>query len=158
MMQRVNQAHDSNDLLTLLGLQLEIEQIDAAHLSSVSPERLTHYNQILREQLADLESELEHCVYPFRCNTDQWGSSLTPALVDRCLSTGIAELKAAQRRLQHDLVAFREPKVLLDSLRHHQLEQDDDIDDPGEWLELMEMMRSLRASAPSPRDKSRRRR
>ena len=66
LMQRVNQAYDGNDLLTLLGLQLEIEQIDAAHLSSVPPQRLGHYNQILREQLAGLESELERCLQPFR--------------------------------------------------------------------------------------------
>src|ERR1019366_7485439 len=42
LMQRVNQAYDGNDLLTVLGLQLEIEQIDAAHLSSVPPQRLAH--------------------------------------------------------------------------------------------------------------------
>ncbi len=159
MMQRVNQAYDANDLLTLLGLQLEIEQIDAAHLSSVSPERLAHYNQILREQLADLESELEHCLHPFRCNTNQWGSALTPAFVDHCLNADIAELKSAHRSLQQDLVAFRDPKVLLASLKHYELESDDDdIDDPGELLELMEMMRSFQAPAPSPRGKARRRR
>lgn len=158
MMQRVNQAYDANDLLTLLGLQLEIEQIDADHLSNVSPERLTHYNQILREQLADLEAELEHCTYPFRCTTDQWGNALTPELVDHSLNTEIAELKSAHRRLQHDLVAFRDPKVLLDSLKYYQLEQDDDdIDDPGELLELMEMMQSLNAVS-RPRSKTQRRR
>jgi hypothetical protein len=156
MMQRVNQAYDANDLLTLLGLQLEIEQIDAAHLANVSPERLTHYNQILREQLADLESELEHCMHPFRCNTNQWGSSLTPEFVDHCLNADIAELKSAQRRLQHDLVAFRDPEVLLGSLKYYKLEQDDEIDDSDELIELMEMMRSLQ-TASRPRGKTRRR-
>jgi hypothetical protein len=117
-----------------------------------------HHNQILREQLADLEAELEHCMYPFRCNTGEWGVSLTPALADQYLNSDIAELKAAHRRLQHDLVAFRAPKVLLNSLKHYQLGQDDDdIDDSDELLELMEMMRSLRASTPSPRGKTRRR-
>lgn len=156
MMQKVNQAYDNNDLLTLLGLQLEIEQIDAAHLSNVPPERLTHYNQILREQLADLEAELEHCLYPFRCNTDQWGNSLTPEFVDHCLNTDIAELKSGHRRLQHDLVAFRDPRVLLESLRHYRLEQDDD-DDAEELIELMTMMRSLQP-ASKPRGKPQRRR
>lgn len=143
MMQRVNQAYEANDLLTLLGLQLEIEQIDAAHLSSVAPERLTHYNQILREQLAELESELDHFTYPFRCNTGQWGSTLTPAFVDNCLNADIAALKSGHRRLQHDLVAFRDPKVLLDSLKYYELEPGDDFDDPDELIELMKLMRSL---------------
>jgi hypothetical protein len=65
-MQRVNQAYDANDLLTLLGLQLEIEQIDTAHLSSTTAERLAHYNQILKEQLARLEAELESFIEPYR--------------------------------------------------------------------------------------------
>ena len=65
-MQRVNQAYDANDLLTLLGLQLEIEQIDAAHLSSISAERLAHYNQILSEQLTQLEAELASVIEPYQ--------------------------------------------------------------------------------------------
>jgi hypothetical protein len=156
MMQRVNQAYDARDLLTLLGLQLEIEQIDAAHLSSVSPERLTHYNQILREQLADLESELAHCLYPFRCNTDQWGASLTPELIDQYLSADMAELKASQRRLQSDLVAFRDPNVLLSSLKYYELEPEQDEDDSDELIELMQMMSSLQ-TASRPRGKTHRR-
>lgn len=156
MMQRVNQAYETNDLLTLLGLQLEIEQIDAAHLSNVPAERLTHYNQILREQLADLEAELEHCMYPFRCSTDQWGSSLTPEHVDYCMNADIAELKSAQRSLQHDLVAFRDPKVLLDSLKHYRLEQDD-AEDTDDLIELMQMMKSLQ-TVSKPRGAPRRRR
>lgn len=155
MMQRVNQAYEANDLLALLGLQLEIEQIDAKHLSSVSPDRLTHYNQILREQLADLEAEIERCLYPFRTSTDQWGV-LTPDYVDRRLSADIAELKQGLRSLEQDLVAFRDPKVLLDSIKHYQLEQEDD-DDTEALLELMEMMQSLQP-ARGPHGKTRRHR
>jgi hypothetical protein len=95
-------------------------------------------------------------MHPFRCNTDQWGSSLTPEFVDRQMNIDIAEMKALYRRLQHDLVAFRDPKVLLDSLKYYKLEQDDELDDPGELLELMEMMRSLQTAA-KPRGKTRRR-
>ena len=72
LMQRVNQAYDANDLLTLLELQLEIEQVNAAHLSSTSAERLAHYNQILREQLTRLESELEGVIEPYRVLMGRW--------------------------------------------------------------------------------------
>jgi len=82
LMQRVNLAYEANDLLTLLGLQLEIEQIDATHLSTVPPQRLAHYIQILREQLAGLESELERCVQPFRDTMGlEWRGSLTPIVI-----------------------------------------------------------------------------
>jgi hypothetical protein len=152
LMQRVNQAYDGNDLLTLLGLQLEIEQIDAAHLSSVPPHRLGHYNQILREQLTGLESELERCVQPFRDSIGwQQGRPLTVAAVDQYLSADIAQLRSAIRELHADLVAFRDPIRLRANLEHYELEQE--FDDPGDLAELMDI---LQASARAPRGRSRR--
>ncbi len=152
LMQRVNQAYDGNDLLTLLGLQLEIEQIDAAHLSSVPPQRLAHYNQILREQLAGLESELERCLQPFRDSIGwQQGRPLTVAAVDQYLSAGIAQLRSAVRQLHEDLVAFRDPTTLRDSLKHYEPEQE--IDDPGDLAALIDI---LQTAARAPRGRSRR--
>jgi hypothetical protein len=58
LMQKLNQAYDSNNLLQLLELQLELEQIDQDHINNVSEERLKHYNTILREQLAELTHEI----------------------------------------------------------------------------------------------------
>jgi hypothetical protein len=152
LMQRVNQAYDGNDLLTLLGLQLEIEQIDAAHLSSVPPQRLAHYNQILREQLAGLESELERCLQPFR-DSIRWQQSrpLTVAAVDHHFSAGIAQLRSAVRQLHEDLVAFRDPTTLRDSLKHYEPEQE--IDDPGDLAALIDI---LQTAARAPRGRSRR--
>ena len=54
LMQRVNAAYASNNLLQLLELQLELEHIDQAALDNISEERLQHYNQILKQQLAEL--------------------------------------------------------------------------------------------------------
>lgn len=56
-MQRVNQAYERQDLLALLTLQLEIEQIDAAHLSSASADKLRHYNRVLADQVSELKAE-----------------------------------------------------------------------------------------------------
>ena len=58
LMKRVNQAYAASDLLTLLELQLQIEQIDAGHIASASVERLKHYNKVLSEQLAELKAEI----------------------------------------------------------------------------------------------------
>lgn len=59
LMQRVNQAYSGNDLLTLFSLQLEIEQVDAAHLARASAERARHYNRLLAEQLREIEGEID---------------------------------------------------------------------------------------------------
>lgn len=53
LMQRVNEAYQANNLLRLLELQIEIEQIDSAHLAGLAPERLKRYQQILRAQLQE---------------------------------------------------------------------------------------------------------
>ena len=154
LMQRVNQAYAANDLLTLLGLQLEIEQIDAAHLSSVSPQRLVHYNQILREQIADLEDEIESCVLPFREQYDlAWNAVLTPAVVDQRLNVELAELRVTLRSLEEDLVTFRDPVRLRASLKHYDPEQDidDDID------ELNDLLDNFLGPAPARRGNQRRR-
>ena len=151
LMQRVNDAYAANDLLTLLGLQLEIEQIDAEHLASVSPQRLAHFSQILREQLAELDAELAHCVQPFR-NAVGWGRNPTPAMADLQLSADIATLKSAVREIQQDLEAFRDPARLRDSLKHYPLEHDDG-DGPGDLTGLLGL---FAGHAPAPRGKRRR--
>jgi hypothetical protein len=138
LMQRVNQAYDANDLLTLLGLQLEIEQIDAAHLASTSAERLTHYNQILREQLTRLEAELESVIEPYRELTGRWsGRPLTVAEVDRKFTIDITQLHEAVRQLTQDLVVFRDPARLRARLRQY------DLDDEPDELEAMQTMMEL---------------
>ena len=144
LMQRVNQAYDANDLLTLLALQLEIEQIDAAHLANVTPQRLAHYVQILREQLAELEAELEHCIEPFRDKVG-WGPQIVPATVDRQMTSEMAALRSHIRELQGDLVAFRDPVALRDMLKHYRLESPDDGRE--EFFEILEI---FEAAAPSP--------
>lgn len=64
-MQQANQAYDRNDLLTLLTLQLDLEQIDSSHLASLPDDRLLHYNQVLKEQLAALVQEVADCASPY---------------------------------------------------------------------------------------------
>src|SRR5690349_234103 len=51
LMQKINRAYATNDLLTLLEAQLRLEQIDPEHVTKLSGERLKHYNKLLSEQL-----------------------------------------------------------------------------------------------------------
>lgn len=59
LMQKVNQAYAANDLLTLLELQLQIEQVDASHIAGASAQRLKHYNKVLAEQVSELKLEID---------------------------------------------------------------------------------------------------
>jgi hypothetical protein len=138
LMQRVNRAYDANDLLTLLGLQLEIEQIDAAHLSSLTPQRLAQYTQILREQLANLEAELEHFMQPFVVAMGgRHDTRLNPSDVDRAISLDLAQMRTTLRQLQDDLVAFRDPAYLRRRLAEAEMPSTDPFDDLEEIAELM---------------------
>ena len=153
LMQRVNAAYEANDLLTLLNLQLEIEQIDAAHLATLTPQRLAHYYQILREQLDELEAELRRFQQPFRMLMESWGARLTTEEVDRRLSADIGQLRAAILELETDLVAFRDPERLRKSLDEQELEEEFD---PFEDLE--EITALIDSLQPPPRKGGPRRR
>ncbi len=145
LMQRLNQAYDANDLLTLLGLQLEIEQIDAEHMASVSPQRLAHYNQILREQLGGLEAELARCIEPFLGRVRS-AYNMTPQHVDREMSGEIAQIKMHLKELLHDLTAFREPRYLRESLKHYGLEPHfDDAEDLAGLFDVFAPTQTKRA-------------
>jgi PIN domain nuclease of toxin-antitoxin system len=66
LMSKVNQAYAANDLLTLLELQLQIEQVDAGHIANASAQRIKHYNKVLAEQLSELKTEIDRVEAGFR--------------------------------------------------------------------------------------------
>lgn len=115
-MQRVNQAYESGDLLGLLNLQLEIEQIDAAHLASLSAQRLAHYNQVLREQLSELKAEIKTVIAPFLLVVPQ-SRNVIPDMVDRALSEEVSRVAISVKQLKADLEDFKDPKKLGAALR-----------------------------------------
>ena len=59
LMPRVNQAYEAKDLLTLLSLQLEIEQVDAEHMARTTAARAKQYNRLLAEQLQEIQAEID---------------------------------------------------------------------------------------------------
>lgn len=66
LMQRVNQAYQENDLLSLLQLQLEIEQIDQNALDGIAEDRLKHYNKVLGGQLEELQHAVQMLEHRFK--------------------------------------------------------------------------------------------
>jgi DNA-binding transcriptional MerR regulator len=120
-MQRVNQAYQAGDLLTLLNLQFEIEQIDTAHLASLSGERLTHYNQVLREQLAELKAEVEALTAPFKEHFE-WQRNFTPQDVDRKMSADIISAQRDLKEIREDLERLQNPAELKPFIEEMQIE------------------------------------
>jgi hypothetical protein len=66
LMQQINHAYSTNDLLTLLEAQLRLELIDPAHVSRISGERLQQFNRLLSQQLEAANTELRSLQDAFR--------------------------------------------------------------------------------------------
>jgi hypothetical protein len=66
LMQQINRAYATNDLLTLLDAQLRLELIDPDHASKISGERLKQFNRLLSEQLETVKAELRSLQEAFR--------------------------------------------------------------------------------------------
>jgi hypothetical protein len=134
LMQRVNRAYDTGNLLELLNIQLEIEQIDAEHLANFSTERVAHFNHVLREQLAELKSELETLRAPYRMLVP-YVRNFMPVHVDMAMEAEMVRQKSDLRQLESDLADFQDPKQLIAALRDY--ETDDGLDELAALGELM---------------------
>lgn len=66
LMQQINRAYATNDLLTLLEAQLRLELIDPDHASRISRERLQQFNRLLSEQFETMKAELRSVQDAFR--------------------------------------------------------------------------------------------
>ncbi len=65
LMQRVNEAYGREDLLALYALQLEIEQVDAAHIARATAAQLAHFTRLLQTQLAELQADIDARAHAF---------------------------------------------------------------------------------------------
>ncbi len=104
LMQRVNQAYESGNLLQLLELQLELEHINRSTIDEIGDEKLKYYNKVLKGQIADLDRELAETETRFAV---QYGLSpfldLSPDLAVNDLDMQIAGLREAIHGLEDDL-------------------------------------------------------
>ena len=117
LMQQVNQAYAKADLLRLLELQIEAEQIDLASLGAISEQRLGHYNQVLAEQSAQLDHEIDALTLPYQHQTGAFGGSLKPETLSRTLDGDLAQLRHDARRIEHDLKRLQDRAMLKAWLR-----------------------------------------
>ena len=110
LMQRANQAYADSKLLDLLQLQLEAEQIDAAHLARVNEERLQHYNRVLTAQYQQLQDEVQ--ALRARLHAPPPASS-KPAALLKALSAHLQHLRQHNLHLQRTMRALHDDPQLL---------------------------------------------
>lgn len=118
LMQRVNAAYDAQNLLQLFELQLQIEQIDADHIGRIDDRRLKHYNQVLAQQSAQLQQELDE-IQMAVTEPGPFGGMhrIEPERLAESLEFDLMDLKSKIADIEEDLHAFRHPLHLKDWLR-----------------------------------------
>jgi len=121
LMQQANQAYAASDLLTLLGLQLQVEQLDSATLSGLARERLQQYNHLLDEQRQRLQLELAALTAEFSMHVANDRRRLTPEAVERGLDREARDYKRAARQCEADVAHFRHMRNIKDALDGYQL-------------------------------------
>lgn len=142
LMQQANQAYERNDLLTLLSMQLDLEQIDEQHLAGLPDARLAHYNQVLREQLAALQQEVADQALPYQMMLamSPWQRQPGPATVDNALTLDIAALHRCLADITQDTAQLRDPATRKAAIGRIALDDPDDEPDPFEMMLMMEAM------------------
>lgn len=121
LMQQANQAYAASDLLTLLGMQLQLEQLDPTTLSSLARERLLQYNHVLADQCQQLRTELADLTAPFAMSIEDSARQLTPAAVERALDREARDLKHAAKDCAADVAHLHDMRNIKDALNDYQL-------------------------------------
>ncbi len=160
LMQQANQAYERNDLLTLLSMQLDLEQIDEQHLAGLPDDRLVHYNQVLREQLAALQQEVADQAQPYQMMLamSPWQRQPGPAAVDNALTQDIAALRRCLADIQHDTAQLADPSTRKAAIGRIALDDLDDEPDPFEMMLMMEAMADIVGAPARPKRPARRKR
>lgn len=132
LMQRVNVAYAANDLLSLLELQFEVDQIDAAALDTLGDERIKQYNKVLTKQVADVRREIDELeqYLSYELHISSRGR-LTPAQMEKTLTQDVEGFKANLAGIKSDLRDFQDIKTLKAFLKTYQVEEPFDFMDDG---------------------------
>lgn len=104
LMQKANQAYAANDLLTLLELQLQIEQVDAGHAGRAGTQRLKHYNKVLSGQVDELKDEILRVETGFRMDFGlELGWNTSPKKLLASIDQEARRLRSIEARIRQDM-------------------------------------------------------
>lgn len=118
LMQQANEAYAAGNLLALLELQLQAEELDAAHLAAVDQRRLGHFVTLLQGQLAELQAEVRRFEADFRAAVGAPpGFGLQPRKADRLISSEAQALRGELALLRRQAKALGDVAATRDWLR-----------------------------------------
>lgn len=106
LMQEINRAYSNNELMTLLHLQLEIEQIEQSDLQDLAAEKLNAYNQLLATELNRVRQVTQDELDRF-C-----AENYLPRLKSQLMKSD--DLKVVIKHVEHAME--EEVEILLDEL------------------------------------------
>jgi hypothetical protein len=122
LMKQTNAAYEKKDLLRLLELQLQIEQVDQAHLNNIAEDRLKHFNKLLKEQLEELQQEIADIEYQYkRLLQLPPFVSFSPQELMSTLDRDIRSLRADIAGIKQDIKTFADPANLKAWLKHYKI-------------------------------------
>ena len=130
LMQKVNVAYGNKDLLQLLELQLQVEQIDQAHVNNIAEDRLKHYNKILKDQLQQLQHEVQgiEMVWRMQFNLPPFATVSPKAVMDQ-MQAEIRQLKREVAVIKQDLHTFQDIELLKNRLKSYKIPKQHEMDD-----------------------------
>lgn len=118
LMQQANDAYAAGNLLALLELQLQAEEVDAAHLAGVDQSRLAHFVTLLQGQLADLQAEVRRLESDFRAAVGAApGQGLQPRKADRLISSEAQALRGELLLLRRQVKELSDVEATREWLR-----------------------------------------
>lgn len=130
IMQRVTEAYEKNDVLSLLRLQLEFERIDQSHIESMAEDHLKYYNKILREQTKELDEEYDNLMGQAQMISGQPTYMIsTPFGLEFAFDRQIKDFKKTIKSIKKDLIEFQSDEVMKAFLKSYKIpKQNDEFD------------------------------
>ncbi|MDD4886213.1 MAG: J domain-containing protein [Thiomonas sp.] len=156
LLQRANKSYKNGDLLALLGLQLEIAMVDAAHLSALDDAQIKDYARALKTQLAGLEEEITliehelHLNMPFAASAGK----LDPRAIDTLIEDELDALERVEGELKSVLSRKAEVRFMKSWLREQERASQALAEES--WDEALAAFEDFLAEELSPRRRRRR--
>lgn len=117
LMQELNAAYSSSDLLRVLELQQAVDARAVGTLAGLADAELEPYLHLLEAQTKRLRGEIDALIAPFaEAFPGRSRRSLTPARIQQSFEQALTELKHAQRLIAADLERFSDVHRLKESL------------------------------------------
>jgi len=125
VMQQVTAAYQENNFLALLELQISLLEGKDKSLESISDDHLKYYNKLLKNQVDELQAELEatHPLY----NGSPYGYFYGPPhLLEMKIRRALSETKTTIQQVKNTLSGLGSLPELKEFIKNFDLDEDDD--------------------------------